>query len=351
MLPELIAGVEMPRSGPLVDRFGRTHTYLRVSVTDRCNYRCTYCTPSAGFVPMSGDAILSYEEIARIVRVVARSGVRSVRLSGGEPTVRRDIVALVRQIASVDGITDVSMTTNAHLLAPMAHPLAAAGLRRVNVSLDTLDPVQFRRLTHTGDLPCVLAGIDAAISAGLVPVKLNAVIIGGENEDQVMALIERFAPLASAVQVRFIEYMRFAGGPEGETVASPRAGWRHVPAASLRDRIATRWAFDPIDARPHGGPATHVRLRDSGLVVGFIAPMTEHFCQSCNRLRVQADGHLRTCLSRDAAPSLRDLLRAGVDDDALEFQIRRRLWDKIAGHQAHVLPDPGFQGMMMAIGG
>jgi cyclic pyranopterin phosphate synthase len=234
-------------------------------------------------------------------------------------------------------VRDLSMTTNGHLFAAKAGAFAAAGLRRVNISLDSLDPEQFRRITRGGDLGRVVDAIDAARAHRLVPIKINAVIIGGENEDQVERLVERFAPHAADTMVRFIEWMPFDRNDPAR---------RHVPARALRDRLGP---MEPL-AAAGGGPATDFRL-PSGLRVGFISPITEHFCQACNRLRLQADGHLRTCLSREAKRSLRDLLRDGATDERLEAEIRERLWGKVAGHEAHLEDGQAFEGVMTAIGG
>lgn len=353
MLPERVPGVERSNSGPLVDPFGRVHTYLRVSVTDRCNYRCAYCMPAAGLDWMKRDDLLTYEEIARIVAALARCGINRVRLTGGEPTVRKGLPDLVARLAEIDGITDIAMTTNGHLFAKDAAAFARAGLRRVNVSIDSLDAGQFRALTRGGDLARVLDSVRAARDHGLTPVKINAVIIGNENEDQVDALVDHFAQDAATTQVRFIEYMPFSAvAGDGSAAATEGRPWKHVAASRLRERLAKRWTLEPLEVSQGSGPAKHWRLAESGLVVGFISPITEHFCEACNRLRLQADGHLRTCLSREAAPSLRDLLRAGITDEALEQQLRERVWGKVAGHEAHELGTGlAFDGAMTAIGG
>jgi cyclic pyranopterin phosphate synthase len=344
MLPEPVPGLTLPDRGPLIDRFGRVHTYLRVSVTDRCNYRCVYCMPAekADFLPH--EQVLTFEEITRIARVFVGCGVTRFRLTGGEPTVRRDIERLVSSLAVIPGVDDLAMTTNGHRFAALARPLAEAGLRRVNISIDSLDQDQFRRMTRGGDVARVIDAIDAALDAGLTPVKLNVVIMGGENEAQVDAMVERFVD--PRVVVRFIEWMPFDFGRFG-VPKSPH----HVPAASLRARLAARHDLSPVAQRLGGGPAAYWRFGQSNRVVGFISPMTEHFCQSCNRLRLQADGHLRTCLSREAHASLRDRLRAGLSDADLEREIRDRLWAKVAGHEAHLDAGRPFEGTMTSVGG
>ena len=333
-LPVAVPGQEQPTSGPLVDRYARQHTYLRVSVTDRCNYRCTYCMPAEGLDWMPRADLLSFEEITRIVSVLVSMGVRRVRLTGGEPLVRSGIEASLAAL----GLEDLAMTTNAHLLASRAQALADAGLRRVNVSMDAVDPAVFRQITRGGDVSRVLEGIDAALGAGLAPLKINAVVVKGVNEAQVPAMVEHFASYGDAVEVRFIEYMPFVG-VDGLK--------RHVPASVMREQLP---AMEPLGRGP-GGPAVRYRLA-SGQVVGFISPMTEHFCEACNRLRLQADGHLRTCLSREAAPSLRDVLRHGATDAQLEATLRERVWGKVAGHEAHLGQGfRAFEGVMTSVGG
>jgi GTP 3',8-cyclase len=331
---------EMPTSGPLVDKFGRAHDYLRVSVTDRCNYRCVYCMPAEGLAVMPRRDLLNYEEITRIVHSFASMGIRRVRLTGGEPTVRRDIVHLVQALASIDGVEEVTMTTNGHLFTKYAVALANAGLTRVNVSLDTLDPKQFKELTRGGDVARVLTAIDACIEAGLTPVKINAVVVRGVNDHQVVDLVEHFMPQAGRVVVRFIEYMPFS---------SIERRQRHVPADEVRKGIAERHELVAVERRNGGGPATSWRLAESGLDLGFISPITEHFCHDCNRLRLMADGDLRTCLSKDDTPSLRDLMRDGCSDRRLERTIREMVWGKIPGHEAHL--GGHFEGVMTRVGG
>ena len=338
-LPAPIPGLEPTANGPLIDRFGRQHTYLRLSLTDRCNYRCTYCMPATGFRGLPRRQLMTTEEVLRLVKIFVSLGVDRVRLTGGEPTIRRDLVDILRGIRAL-GIQDLSMTTNGHLLAARVEDYAEAGLARVNISIDSVDAECFRRLTRGGDLDRVLAGIDAAVALGLTPVKLNCVVVQDENDHEIEAMVEAFARYGSAVQVRFIEHMPFDGNGQAR---------RHVPVAHLRHRLAERWTLRPVSVG-HGGPATHVTLEETGQVVGFISPMTEHFCEQCNRLRLQADGRLRTCLSREKAPSLAVLMRDGAGDEALRAAIRGMVWQKVAGHEAHE-GRHGFQGIMTGVGG
>lgn len=329
---------ERPDTPALVDGFGRLHTYVRVSVTDRCNYRCVYCLPPEGLSWMPRADLLTYEEIARIVGVMAQMGVRRVRLTGGEPTIRRDIVALVREVAHLPGIEEVSMTTNGHLLADLAGDLRAAGLTRVNISIDSLDPERFSRLTRGGRLDAVLAGIAAARAAGLRPIKLNMVVMAGENDDEIVPMAEAFLPHAADTVVRYIEYMPFEAR-------------RHtnVAAATMRERLAVLGPVVPVEDHGGGGPARYWQVGD--LKVGFIAPLTEHFCATCNRLRLQADGHLRTCLGYEKTPSLRDLLRGGATEAELAAAIEAIVLTKPAGHAAETEGGRNFEGVMTAIGG
>jgi cyclic pyranopterin phosphate synthase len=327
---------------PLVDGFGRIGDDLRVSVTDRCNFRCVYCMPAEGLRWLPRDEVLSFEEILRLVRLFAALGVRTVRLTGGEPLVRADLPDLVGMIAGALPEVDLSMTTNGHRLAELAEPLARAGLRRVNVSLDSLHPERFHRITRRDALPRVLNGLDAADAAGLHPVKLNAVMVRGVNDDEAVA----FADLAKARgwHVRFIEYMPLDAGHE----------WTReqvVPAAELLARIA---AVHPMRRADEHGPEPAVRwLFADGAPgsVGFIASVSEPFCGSCNRLRLTADGHFRTCLFALDEVDLRGPLRAGASDAELEALIRAAVARKWAGHRINEADFVRPEKSMSQIGG
>jgi cyclic pyranopterin phosphate synthase len=309
---------------PLVDTFARKIRYLRVSVTDRCNYRCAYCMPEEledrmQFQPRS--ALLSFEELEQVIGVFARLGVRKVRLTGGEPTVRNGIVELVRRVAGVPGIEQVVMTTNGHLLADLAEPLRAAGLSSVNVSVDTLDPERFRAITGRGDLARVLAGIDAAVASGLA-VKTNAVALADLNGGEVVALCED-AWRRGAVP-RFIEHMPMSDG-------ALFSGENGLSAAVIRRMVEQALGpLTPVEGGRDGGPARYWSV--GGRRVGIISAMTEHFCDDCNRLRLTATGELHACLGHDDATSLRDILRAGGSDDDLIEAIARSVSGKRAGH-------------------
>jgi len=316
---------------PLLDRFARRIRYLRVSVTDRCNYRCTYCMPES----LSGDlqfeprsALLSFEELEQLVGVFARLGVRKIRLTGGEPTIRKGIVELVKRIAGVPGIAQVVMTTNGHLLDDLAAPLAAAGLAGVNVSLDTLDPDTFHQVTGRGDLARVLAGIDAARAAGLA-VKTNAVALAGVNDHELVALCE--AAWTRGATPRFIEHMPMSDG----ALYDPARG---LTSLAIRQALeaelgALVQAPTTTAAGPDAGPARYWNLAgDPQREVGIISAMSDHFCDDCNRLRLTAIGALHACLGHDDALNLRDLVRAGASDADLVRAIAGVVTGKRVGH-------------------
>ncbi|HEX4420571.1 MAG TPA: GTP 3',8-cyclase MoaA [Kofleriaceae bacterium] len=330
---------------PLVDHFARRIRYLRVSVTDRCNYRCSYCMPEELGDQLrfeTRSAVLSFEEIERLLGVFARLGVRKVRLTGGEPTVRKGIVELVARVARVPGIEQVVMTSNGHLLGELAAPLAAAGLSAVNVSLDTLDPAKFRQLTGRGDLARVVAGIDAAVAAGL-RVKTNAVALHGVNDDEIIALCEH--AWARGVVPRFIEHMPMSDGAlyaaEAElTAAEIRRRIEHrlgpLRAAGAANANAGTEPGTPEATTASGardpGPARYWRVAATGREVGIISAMTEHFCDDCNRLRLTATGDLHACLGHDDAINLRDVVRRGGSDDDVVRAIAAAVTGKRAGH-------------------
>jgi cyclic pyranopterin phosphate synthase len=334
---------------PLVDPQRRVVSYLRVSVTDRCNYRCTYCLPEDGVQHVDREDILHFEEIAALVRCFVRLGVTRVRLTGGEPTVRRDLVSLVRMLRAIPGIEDIALSTNGHLLADLAAPLRAAGVDRLNISLDSLDPERFDRITRRGDLSRVLAGIEAARVAGFPSIKLNAVAIKGFNDDEVAALCA-YAWQRGLVP-RFIEQMPMAGGE------------LFVPGTLLSAAEIRQLVESGFPARG-GGPARYWRLRgqhgdgdgagdasdEERRLLGIISPMTEHFCDTCNRLRLSSAGQLHTCLAYDDAVDLRGVLQregpAGV-----VTTIRQALAGKRDGHNFGLIGIGGPRKAMIQIGG
>lgn len=290
------------------DQYGRELHDLRISLTDRCNFRCVYCMPSHGVEFRPPKELLQDDELLLLVRIAAELGVRKIRLTGGEPTVRANLVGLVRGIASTPGIQDVAMTTNGMLLARMAADLAAAGLRRVNISIDTLDPEKFRRITRTGTLGTVLDGLHAAEEAGLRPIKINAVVVRGFNEDDV-------ADLAALTfehdwEVRFIEMMPFGEAAFFQTSAM-------VPEAEIRARVeAAHGPLEPVDLSGVD-PARTYRLPGARGAVGLISSLSEPFCARCGRIRLTSDGRLRLCLLRDDEADLLTPLRRGATYDEM----------------------------------
>lgn len=291
----------------LRDRFDRRIDYLRISVTDRCNLRCVYCMPPEG-VPWQPHAdILSYEEIVQVVEAAARLGIHKIRLTGGEPLVRRDVTKLVRAISLIPGIEDISLTTNGILLDKLAAPLAEAGLTRVNISLDTLDPMRFRRLTRLGDIDRVWRGIEVAEQVGLAPIKINTVVVRHVNDDELVDLAR--LTLDHAWHVRFIELMP-VGNVGDWGLGFPPVRDRYLSVQDMLDRLA-RLDLVSTDQPSGNGPARMYYIPGARGTVGFISPLGNHFCSTCNRLRLTADGRLRPCLLHDLEVPIREALQAG----------------------------------------
>ena len=314
----------MGRSIPLVletlprDRRGRALHDLRISVIDRCNFRCPYCMPEDQY-PRDHEFLskadrLRFEEIERLARVFIGLGVNKLRLTGGEPLLRRDLPELVRQLAAIPGATDLAMTTNGSLLAEKVDALRDAGLERITLSLDTLDPDTFRVMSGgRGDVDAVLGAIKAAERAGFAPLKINAVVMRGVNDGQVLDLVEHFR--GSGHIVRFIEYMDVGTCND----------WQRelvVPSAELRERIGARWPLVALEANYGGEVARRYAFADGGGEIGFISSVTEPFCGDCSRARLSADGRLYTCLFAQSGHDLRGPLRAGASDEDLAGIIR-----------------------------
>ncbi len=307
----------------VLDQFGRSIHYLRISLTDRCNLRCVYCMPEK-MVFLPREELLTDEELIRLVRLFAELGFDKIRLTGGEPTVRPNLVELVARMAALPGIREISMTTNGLRLKTLAEPLARAGLKRVNVSLDTLDPEKFRRITRWGRLEEVWEGILAAEAAGLTPIKLNAVVVRGYNDQDIVDLAA--LTLTRPWQVRFIEVMPFAD-------VAPFAQQAIVPTAEMIRTLEEE--FGPLEPLHEGrldGEARVYRIRGAVGSVGFISPVSEPFCAQCNRVRLTAEGRLRLCLLRDDEVNLREPLRNGAGDEELKALIRAAIWRKPWGH-------------------
>jgi GTP 3',8-cyclase len=315
---------------PLVDSWGRAVGSVRVSVTDKCNFRCAYCMPAEGLEWLPKQEVLSFEEITRLVRVLARMGVREVRLTGGEPLVRRDLPELVRMLAVVPGVEDLSLTTNGVLLDRLAGPLVQAGLKRINVSLDSLSHVRFAELTRRDALDKVLRGLEEAERfPELRPIKVNCVALKGFTEEEVPALAElaRRKPYV----VRFIEFMPLDAD---ETWREDRV----LTGGEIRALIEEHWPLVEVPAAP-SSTSRRFRFADGAGEIGFVNPVSEPFCSACDRIRLTADGQLRTCLFSRREWDLKRVLRSGAPDEELERHIRFAVRHKELKHR---ISDPGF---------
>lgn len=326
------------------DSFGRTIDYMRVSVTDRCNFRCIYCMPDEGYPVSPKDELLTFEELARLVHLAADLGITKVRLTGGEPLVRRDLVQLVARISTHPGIRDLSLTTNGHLLEENAEALHAAGLHRVNISLDTLDEEKFVRIARRGNLKKVQTGIEAAKAAGLNPIKINCVLMKGVNDDEVVDFAR--LTLLQPVHIRFIEVMPIrwnldetdsfdAMAPIGANrelfrlrisddegmLSDAQMRKMMVPCAVAKERIESELGTLETYEVPTNGPARTFRLQGGLGSVGFISQISDDLCSRCNRIRLTADGQLRPCLMADGEVDLRNPVRAGATDEEIKQTI------------------------------
>jgi cyclic pyranopterin phosphate synthase len=315
----------MPHAGPLVDTFGRVADDLRISVTDRCNFRCTYCMPAEGLTWLPRSEILSFEELTRVLSIFVGLGVGSIKVTGGEPTVRADLPTLVRMFREVGPDLDISITTNGVLLDRLAAPLAEAGVDRATVSCDSLLRHRFAEMTRRDALEKVLTGLKAAEAAGLTPIKINVVVIGGTNDDEVVDFARWSRE--TGYEVRFIEYM-----PLDAEHAWERA--KVVPGARILEVIDDVYplASTAADAEP----ATLYRFADGEPgAIGVIASVTEPFCDTCNRLRITAEGMVRACLFALEETDLREPMREGASDADLAMLIRETVWGKWSGHRVN----------------
>jgi cyclic pyranopterin phosphate synthase len=324
-----VATASMPASGPLVDRYGRIHEDLRISVTDRCNLRCVYCMSEEGMTFLPRSELLSFEEIVRVANVAKSLGVTAIRLTGGEPLVRKGIASLISQLSEI-GFDDLALTTNGMQLAAQAQKLADAGLTRVNVSCDSLRADRFEAIRRRGDLATVLGAMDAAEAAGLTPVKVNVVLLRGNNDDEILDFAT-FARQTGRV-VRFIEFMPLdAQGQWNRT--------QLVPGHEIFERINAVWPLQAVGDLDGPAPAERFRFADGLGEIGLISSVTQPFCGTCNRLRLTADGSIRNCLFSDDEYSVRDVVRADGSDDEIENLLRRAVWAKFPGH---AINEPSF---------
>lgn len=330
-----------PLAGDLVDRENRHLNYLRISITDRCNLRCLYCVPEGRIPKLDHDDILSFEEILRLVNVGIRLGIRKVRVTGGEPLVRKDAVDLLGRLAAIPELEDVSLTTNGVLLAANARRIFDAGIRRINVSLDSLDRQKFAQITGYDRFDQVWAGIQLARELGFSPIKINVVAMRGINDDEIVDFGR--LSLDHPFHIRFIEYMPIGNSRtrSGDQILTPQ----------IQERIATIGELMPVGSGHHDGPARRYRIAGAQGEIGFISALSHHFCSRCNRLRLTADGKLRACLLSDRHESLKDLLRNGGSDAQLADIFRTAVREKAARHR--LCPDCADRvgGQMQGIGG
>lgn len=309
----------------MLDNFNRDINYLRVSITDRCNLRCMYCMPKEGLSLIGHDDILRYEEISRIVRIAVDTGIRKIRITGGEPLVRRGVVDFIAYLKTIPDLRDISLTTNGILLENFAGKLYNAGVRRINISLDSLNPEKYERITRGGDLNAVLRGIDAVHRIGFSPIKINIVAIEGFNDDEILD----FAKLCivKPFQIRFIELM-----PVGHTELDRDS--KFLSSDAIRQKIGETYSLEPINGKGKrfDGPAEIYRIEGGAGEIGFISPLSHQFCHSCNRLRLTADGQLRACLLSDEEIDLKSALRHGCNDDHLVKLIKKAIAKKPIRH-------------------
>lgn len=307
---------------PLIDGFGRVHNYLRIAVTDRCNLRCTYCMPPQGIQVKPRENILRFDEIVRIARVASEMGVTKLRLTGGEPLVRRGLPRLIHALAALPRVQSIAMTTNGVLLSRFARVLRTAGLGSVNMSLDSLRPDRFARITLRDHYDRVLDGLHAALEAGFIPMKVNTVVIRGFNDDELPDFVE--LTRANPIHVRFIEYMPFRD--------NRWARERLVSYDAMRETLGRHYDLRPVAPEDPAQPAREFQVPGYRGRVGIIASMTRPFCERCSRLRLTAEGALKSCLFHAPESELRDAMRAGITDGELADRIRAAVLEKPAGH-------------------
>ncbi len=315
----------------LKDSFGRIINNLRISVTDKCNFRCRYCMPEKGMIWMKKDELLTYEEIERLVRIFAELGIRKIRLTGGEPLMRRDLHLLVNMISNIKGIEDLALTTNAYFLAEQAEDLVKSGLHRINISLDSLDPVKFNEITRRNFYNKVWEGIEAVDSFGIGPIKINIVLIRGINDDE----IQNFAYLSRkrSFVIRFIEFMPL-GAEDGWSID------KVVPTKEIIETIEHGLGMKLVPIEYRGNqPADRFMFEDGVGDIGFISSVSDPFCNHCNRIRLTSDGKLRTCLFSLTETDFKKLLREGTDDENIKELLLDAVWKKEPGH---LINRPGF---------
>ena len=336
----------------LIDNFGREISYLRVSITDRCNYRCIYCQPERQFEFIPHEEILRYEEIVEIVQEAVELGITKVRITGGEPLVREGIVNFIRQLRKIDRLEDISLTTNGFFLSEYAEKLKAAGLNRVNISLDSLQEEKYRRIARAGSLKKVLKGIDFAFKAGLLPIKINTVVMKGINDDEIDDFVK--LSLLRPLNIRFIELM-----PSGEEVIKEFKN-KFISVQEIKEKLIKKYLLRPIKISTSNGPAKYFQIEGGKGTVGFINALSQHFCKTCNRIRLTSEGKLRPCLFSNKEIDIKKAIRGIARDDKNEGILRNKIIrDKIIeavklkpeGHNLNIKNQENLSFHMSRIGG
>ncbi len=332
----------MSQKALLTDTFARTISYLRVSITDQCNLRCMYCTPG-GISKLSHVDLLTYEEILRVVTLAVAMGIKKVRLTGGEPLVRRGVMDFIRQLAALPGLTEIRLTTNGVLLADMLDDLYEAGIRKLNISLDSLQPDKFRQITGRDNFAKVWHGIEQAQKMEFEAIKINIVAMRGVNDDEILDFAK--LTITRPLQVRFIEFM-----PMGAAAANQRD--KFISAAEIIQRIASLGELTPVARHKLHGPARILKLPAAAGTIGLISPLSNHFCDTCNRLRLTSEGKLRACLLTDNETDLKHVLRANGSDTEIRELISAAVRNKPRGHLLSQTQKTGnCHGSMSRIGG
>lgn len=326
----------------LTDMFARSISYLRISLTDHCNLRCQYCTPQEGRIKLANEELLSYEEILRVVRIAVSLGIEKVRLTGGEPLVRRDVLTFIKALAKIPGLTDIRLTTNGVLLADYAEALQQAGISKLNISLDTLRPERFQQITGVDAFARVWAGISKARELGFSPIKLNVVALKGINDDEFIDFAR--LTLTEPFQVRFIEFM-----PIGDSALCDQG--KYISSQEIMNLLKPLGPLVPVEAKRMDGPARIYRLAGAVGSLGFISPISHHFCDRCNRLRLTSEGRLRSCLLSDQETDLRERLRSGAADAEIRELIVATILNKPKGHTLSEDDRGSCHGQMSRIGG
>jgi len=312
----------------LIDNFGREISYLRVSITDRCNYRCIYCKPKEQFEFIPHEEILRYEEIVEIIEEAVNLGVTKVRITGGEPLARKGVVDFIKKLKEIKKLEDISLTTNGFFLSEYAEKLKDAGLNRVNISLDSLQEEKYKRITRGGSLEKALKGIDSALKAGLLPIKINTVLIRGINDDEVEDFVR--LTLGRPLNIRFIEFML-----SGEELKDNYRD-KFISVLEIKESLAEKYSFKPIDINSGNGPAKYYQIKGGQGTIGFITALSQHFCKTCNRIRLTSEGKLRPCLFSNMEVDIKQAIRNAKTDDKI---IRSKIIRNNIGEAISIKPE------------